>query len=68
MTAAQRMDVRAFIASAPWARGRVTVWLLDEAITPECMPRGVRVVEVGWWRRSASGLVPVVLRKGRRGG
>jgi len=70
VSTAEAERIQAFIVTAPWkrtSRGLVaTVWLRDEAIAPECMPHGVRVDSVMWWRRAPNGLVPVrvVRRKG----
>ncbi len=73
MTAEEKANVQAFIATAPWARtsrGRMaTVWMRDEMIAPECIPAGVRVDSVMWWRRAPNGLVPVrLLKRGGRNG
>jgi hypothetical protein len=61
------LTVQAFIKTAPWektSRGMmVTCWMQDEAISPECIPKGVRVDSVMWWRRAPNGLVPVRLVK-----
>lgn len=59
--------VKAWIATeTEWeqtARGlMVTVQMRDDFIRPDCMPPGVRVDEVMWWRRcAATGMVPVRL-------
>jgi hypothetical protein len=65
VTLGEQRTIQAFILTAPWQhtpRGTMaTVWLTPDAISPECMPPGVRVDEVMWDRRDHTDCVPVRL-------
>jgi hypothetical protein len=67
LTDNQKLNVQSFLRTAPWeetCRGTMaTVWLREEAIDPECVPKGISVDEVMWWRRAPNGLIPVRIRK-----